>query len=240
ESAKYGKHCIMIEGSGGVRSLLYIGLLNGFWDLPVSYLKRLCDYKGWDVGCCSITGVLTALAKHILPVFSESVLLSILMRRIKTMDAVEHIEDMLELEWVADICDKGVADELHQQAAAARAHKSLRSEVLSDYHELKVKVGGKPVTNVKHNRHPLYGHRFPPNPPSPEDDLDQAQAKLYLPPGAYLWRANTHGQWRFHMPKYEFRGQASWSAFGGSSFEAMRDCLKRTWERFLEKHKLPK
>ncbi len=102
------------------------------------------------------------------------------------------------------------------------------------------KVQGKPPGSVNNKRHPLYKRVFAAAPPTPADDLTQSVAKQYFPPGTYVWRANTVGQWKFHIPAMRFRGQASWSQFGGNSRGALKSCMERAWARFLEEHRLPK
>ena len=99
-------------------------------------------------------------------------------------------------------------------------------------------VRGKPCKSVNNPKHPLYKKKFGALPVA-KNDLPQDQARLLMPPGSFIWRANTTGCWRFNMPGLRFQGQAAWSRFGGDSYLAMLHCVKRCWVRFLEYHQLP-
>ncbi|CAK0852956.1 unnamed protein product, partial [Prorocentrum cordatum] len=116
---------VQAEGDGKVMSLMHAALMSGFWALPVSYMMAVCALKRWDVTTMSLAGLLTTIAKKALPIYSDAILAQILARRIGTMDSQQHMEDIMELEWVADIFDKTVAEEIQQQANTAKAHKSL-------------------------------------------------------------------------------------------------------------------
>ncbi|CAK0790493.1 unnamed protein product, partial [Prorocentrum cordatum] len=99
-------------------------------------------------------------------------------------------------------------------------------------------VGKTPAAKSKN--HPLKNFirdsGMPRRPPEPGDDLDQGVAKLFLPPGAFIWRSNTQGAWCTNtLGKYN---SASWGTYG-SSFEAFKVALKKCWTVWLQHHALP-
>eukprot|EP00973_Karenia_brevis_P063578 8835209-Karenia_brevis.AAC.1 len=75
----------------------------------------------------------------------------------------------------------------------------------------------------------LKGKKFPASIPVATDDLSQTSAKALLPPGAYIWRANTRGAWCVVL--HPHRGfSCSWSSCGGSSHRAMLACVRHVWK----------
>jgi len=75
------------------------------------------------------------------------------------------------------------------------------------------------------------GVRRPARRPLPAH-IDQKEAKEFLPPGAYIWRSHTRGEWNAHLPGTT----RVWEPFirWGSSERALRECLKRVWGLYLE------
>lgn len=59
----------------------------------------------------------------------------------------------------------------------------------------------------------------------------QAAAKKFLPPGAFLWRGATRGEWCAHLKPYRRVTSPFWK-FGDSSDEALRACLRHVWQQY--------
>ena len=87
----------------------------------------------------------------------------------------------------------------------------------------KVKVAniykGKVPTSRSAN-HPLFKRVGPSEMPVGENDLPQAEAKKFLPPKTYIWRANKKGSWHTHTYPHKQHSE-SWSSHGGDSAKAM-------------------
>ncbi len=104
----------------------------------------------------------------------------------------------------------------------------------------KVKTRGKPPNSVANKKHPLFKKVFAELPPVAVNDLPQSTAKKLMPPGAYIWRSNTVGVWRFNQPLFAHQGQCSWARYSGDSYKALLNCVQRTWDKYLQHHMLPR
>ena len=82
--------------------------------------------------------------------------------------------------------------------------------------------------------HPLYNIKLPKALPSQltHKDLTQPEAKVFMPPGSYLWRSVKHGSWEAHCPPHR-RFSEPWARYAGSSYEAMHVCIRRAWILYL-------
>ena len=67
--------------------------------------------------------------------------------------------------------------------------------------------------------------------------MPQQDAKRWIPPNSYIWRSNDRGAWMLHVVGRP-RISASWTAFGGNSFQAMMDVVKRGWLMFMEDNEM--
>ena len=98
--------------------------------------------------------------------------------------------------------------------------------------------GGKdPKPNSK--THPLYKQEFPAQVPAARNEMDQADAKLFLPPGAYIWRLNKRGAWGTSIGKHHDHTEP-FARHGNDSAKAMWACVKFSWLMYLEDKCLPK
>ena len=108
------------------------------------------------------------------------------------------------------------------------------------YYRAQVKLLGiqKPPDKITNKKHPLFGMKFPDKYPAEDDEVDQSEAKQYLPPKCTIWKAGKRGAWAFH-PEGHARMSEPWSRHGGSSRRAMLACVQRAWLLFNEDHELP-
>ena len=66
--------------------------------------------------------------------------------------------------------------------------------------------------------------------------IDQKEARVFRPPGSYIWLA-TRGEWCGHVAPYSRLSHPF--AKHGTSQLALRACLKEMWTQYLEKSGLP-
>jgi len=73
--------------------------------------------------------------------------------------------------------------------------------------------------------------------PTATNDMLQSEAKLYLPPGAFIWRANVKGAWCVHFAPHKSHSE-SWAAHHHDSGKAMMAAGRFVWREFLDDHAL--
>ena len=71
------------------------------------------------------------------------------------------------------------------------------------------------------------------------DDLPQSEAKLLMPPGSSIWRANYVGSWQVHVPPHPRHSEA-WAKHQQSSHKAMIAAVTFAWQQWLDDKDLSK
>ena len=99
------------------------------------------------------------------------------------------------------------------------------------YHQVNKAYKGK-VPSLKSKLHPLNPYTFVAKVPDGTNDLAQSEAKLYLPPGAFIWRANLRGAWYSHYPPHKTHCE-SWSNHQFDSRQAMFAAVRHVWMQWL-------
>ncbi len=64
-------------------------------------------------------------------------------------------------------------------------------------------------------------------------DISQQEVKVYLPPGASIWRANFDGSWQSHLKGHP-RHTERWAHHEGSSLNAALASCRFQWDQWLE------
>lgn len=98
-------------------------------------------------------------------------------------------------------------------------------------------TGGKTPAPSSH-KHPLHGYKFVKSVPVARNDLTQAEAKQFLPPDTYLWRANTKGCWMARVLPHGSHSE-TWSKHGGDSAAALWAIIRFVWAQWLDDKCLP-
>eukprot|EP00959_Pyramimonas_sp_CCMP1952_P079360 1658596-Pyramimonas_sp.AAC.1 len=113
-SEHYGDLTIVAHQRRPPAPLLACAAREAFFDLPVSYLKELADMIECDYTDISLSSLLTALAKKLIPGISNAELVNILVRRECSFEVDESLGEVIGLEWVVDTLDKSTSEELHK------------------------------------------------------------------------------------------------------------------------------
>ena len=103
----------------------------------------------------------------------------------------------------------------------------------------KVNKRGGTIPNVGGKKHPLKPYKFPKALPTGLNDLDQKEAKTYLPPDSFIWRGNIKGAWFCTVGAHKDHAEP-WSKHGMDSSVAMWACIRFAWLQWLDDHSLPK
>ena len=98
-------------------------------------------------------------------------------------------------------------------------------------------MGGKVPKSVWGKKHPLNKYKFVDRMPDASCLTLQADAKQYLPPGAYIWKANSRCAWVSRLPPHSEHA-FPWSGHGNQS-ESMVKAVRDSWSLYLADNCLP-
>jgi len=102
---------------------------------------------------------------------------------------------------------------------------------------LKVERRGGKIPKLGSKTHPLKGLKGM-EVPKAMNELAQSDAKLYLPPDAYIWRLNKRGAWGCTVGRHHDHIEP-WSRHSNDSSKAMWACVRFAWRIYLEDQSLP-
>ena len=155
DSSAYGKLTMVGEWTGGPRPLLEVAAREAFWSLPVSFLKRLADHKGWDYTSTSLADLLQSCARKCIPDCSDEVLVQVLGKRLAVFDADWSLDDLLGFEYIADLFDRELAEEMNEEVKKAKQHKGSREDFSKDLRKVKDPAVGLSIAPGQHGFHSM-------------------------------------------------------------------------------------
>ncbi len=132
-SGEYGGLSMVARQVSEPRPLLEVSALQGFGTLGVAQLRELADFCGADYTDLALAPMLTTLAKKVLPGCTEDMVVRCLQARSIAFETEESLEDLLQIEWVTDVLDKGCADEIMSECKTAaqikRTHEDFKNDI---------------------------------------------------------------------------------------------------------------
>ncbi len=158
------------------------------------------------------------------------------------MEAIPEVRDLVDDDVVCEVFppadQKQLKGEMQRTVNQQQDLEDLKTEV-KQYRE---KVLGKKKLKAAAQAasKELKKRKFPSLPAvlkSASNDLPQSEAKTFMPPGGYIWRANFGGSWQCHVPPHS-RHTESWAQHGNDSRKAMLACIRFAWCQFLEEKHL--
>lgn len=182
----------------------------GFWDLPLTTLEAVAEYKGIALEPKStLFTALVAIVQGILQC-PENEVLPICQQRVANMTAQMEAtmsEVILELDEGQQFLDQDEKKELQVakkskkytgcDAKAFKAeYKARRSTMANSSRGSAASASGSRAGGARG------GAKVSKYPPVPVGMLSQPQAKLLLPPGAAVWRGLSNGTWNVHLPPF--------------------------------------
>ncbi|CAK0815094.1 unnamed protein product [Prorocentrum cordatum] len=87
-----------------------------------------CDFREVAYPSASLATLIKTLCRAVVPDCTDLIINQAFFARTGSFHMDDSIEDPLHLEWVTDVFDKGLADEVLQECKAAKAIKSQRTE----------------------------------------------------------------------------------------------------------------
>eukprot|EP00959_Pyramimonas_sp_CCMP1952_P140913 2949459-Pyramimonas_sp.AAC.1 len=131
--AAYGRMTIKVESTSAIKGLWQVAAENGFWDLPLCYLRELCDLRGIEYSSCSLIPVLEALAKNAFPAITSEELVAVMDKRnLHYEDDLQGCEDLCNLDWVVDAFDRESAETMNEEMKSAKATSQSRWDFCAD------------------------------------------------------------------------------------------------------------
>lgn len=177
-----------------------------FWSLSRPVIIDIAKYLG--VGLPDGSGlldVLTTMAVSVLGVSQEEALYIVHQRVVPLTDATAFSDALMQVDEAAQLLDSNDLEEFSREQAAAKRSVSERESVSSDYRKRAAKVResreraaaekGQPAKRQKKGASRSGPTRMP-----PASTIPQSDAKVYIPPGASIWRGLTRGEWWGHFP----------------------------------------
>jgi len=168
-----------------------------------------------------LCAALTIVVTKILCLTAKSQALDIISQRLAVNDDSQSFVDaLLEIDEAAEVMDKQDLEHLTTEQKAAQASKAQAQDFSSDFVNSRQRLAAAQPRVMAPRQTPL------------PERIEQHEARIYVPPGASIWRGITGREtWNGHMPprKRIFMSLAEMGDRG-----AMLDVLKRLWKQYME------
>ena len=223
--------------TGPPEPLLSLVAKDGFGTLPLAFLRELCSHVGLPPGT-SLVPCIVELAKHVLPGISDDDLMEILQRRSLKMEAIPEVRDLVDDDVVCEVFSPADQKQLKSEMQVTINQQQDLNDLKMEVKQYREKLLGKKKLKAaaKAASKELSKRKFPCLEAvlkSASNDLPQSEAKVLMPPGGYIWRANFGGSWQCHVPPHA-RHTESWAQHGNDSRKSMLACIRFAWSQFLE------
>ena len=117
----YGTMAIVCKQTAAPKSLWQTAASEGWWDLPLTFLRELMVRRGVECKDVTIVGVPEGLFKDAYPEASADMVIAMLEKRGYHMEGnLTHCEDLMSLEYIAEAFDRNFAEQLMQEISEAK------------------------------------------------------------------------------------------------------------------------
>ena len=143
DSAKYGRLEVVAFAFEPERPMLQAAVREGCWDLPPSFLLRLCKFYDCTIIGHLIFDLLYSLARGLIPAdqLTDDLLDKIFAKRSAAFEYDEDYESIIELEFVLEAFDKSDRSALESEIKSARTLKQDRDTFEKQRCDWKVQNG---------------------------------------------------------------------------------------------------
>lgn len=217
----HAKECRLFVQQGP-HDLATIVAQSAFWTLGATWLSKLADHVGVDVGpdSSNLCSVVFALVQKYTGLSDEATM-DIVAQRFAYNDASSVCQaQMMELDAAIDVMDARDVKKFEEAKDTIQREKKAHEDFRQQYQERRqniqrAKSGGK-GQGKKKDKLPC--------------SIEQTAANKYMPPGGSVWRGLTKATWNAHVPPRK-RISEPW---GMSEQGSLRRLLYRAWEQHLE------
>lgn len=225
--------------------LLKCVALTAFGNMPKTSLLRLGQFLHPDAVAGlkdkPLLELLVHLAKELSGVTDDLEILKLLRRRTLPTSSSDVYQALLEEDTVLDIMDRDDKQEAERQIVSGKFEEAARLELHRSLKERKaiVKASGvgrkKARTTNVDDGIPKAIRAWK----GPKELLleipEQYEVRGLLPPGAHIWKANSHFAWAAYLSPWP-RTSASWQLYDHR--EALRRVLATVWQQYLDDNDL--
>ena len=141
-SAEYGSLPIAAFSLDPARPLLETACRGGFWNLPASFLHKLCLYLGAEMKGTKLFDLLLSLIRVCIPAekVTDDLIQEILNIRSAEFEFDEDLEQLCDMEYVLDCFDAGERTSLQLEIKSAKEKKQDKVEFDRDLCDWKVRA----------------------------------------------------------------------------------------------------
>ena len=127
----------------GERPLIECVTRQGYFNLPVSYIKLVLTYLGKDSRACTLRDVLLDAIDVSIPEPAVDLIIKILTRRKVWHEQCQAHDPVVEMEWVLECFDKEERATLEAELNNSKQQKKSHADFASELREYKVTVGNE-------------------------------------------------------------------------------------------------
>ena len=212
---------------GEQKPLIELAAECAFWNMSRTQLVHIAGYLGRDLSDpTSLFAVLHDLVKGLLGRNDAETMRILSLRLCDTEQCNEWTQELLEIDAAADLLEKSDQEALHSEQDAAVAQMEVRSAFRDAFARRRREDAEKAkaaAPKAKKKKVEAAKARMP-------TELEQQEAKRWLPPHASIWRGRIKGYWFGHLPPFP-RISAAWKEH--SEVGAMRLIIRRLWDQHL-------
>lgn len=231
--------------SGGKpQPLIRVAASAAFWGMDKCSMDKLAKHLEINIphGSSLLTTILS-LAQGVLKDKSESEVLQICSARLAGVEPDAWAEELLQVDEAISCLDKhdekDFKREQEQATTAKELSANLARELSARHVALRAKQaeaqGQKPAG--KRAKKSSASASSSSRPTVLPQEIAQSEARLYAPPGAYIWADRRAGSWHAHLPPFRRIGR-SWSTHGGEA-QTLKLCLRYLWDKWCEVNGVP-
>ena len=218
---------IFVDRNGEASVELVMGL-HAFWNLPLQPFGKAVETSGstFDVVFDGVKGITAKSDVEVLEIIYR-------WRIVEIERNSKHSEALLEIDEAIEVVDTNDRQKIIDRQKQANGELGERADFMKRYQgRVRTTRDGGHGGGGGGAVHPPVGRRRIPH------HCSQAEAKTFLPPGAYIWRDRDNNGWCGHYKPHR-RCSDRFSKHGGSD-GALRAIIGRLWTQYLTHKALDK
>lgn len=211
---------------------------NAFYNLKRSAIRRLAASEGLHTdGNLTLFLLLFFVIQTVLKLEDEEVLAVIALRLGEDEAEFAYNEALFEVDGALGVLDPDDHKKALKDNKEKEKEKEVRRGFVHEYHRKKTECENKKKSTAAGSggdggKKGGDGGKAPKGKePVMPSTIPQKEAKKYLPPGTYIWRAVVRCEWCGHCAPYK-RCSHSWLVYG--EYGSMIMTIKKLWDQYCE------